>query len=160
MHALLSVLVLTGAGNIAYCRPDVFHASAPRRCRMYRVRAPKVLLSLAVATNQKDRERGLMEVRVLPRDVGMIFSFVGGDDMRLFWMKDTVIPLDMVFVRADGTVSSVARNVPATTQDTPNARVARRYGAGQFVIELNAGEAERAGLTPGVRLTLPELGAQ
>jgi uncharacterized protein len=158
MHAFLSVFVLTGAVQSSYCRPDV-RAIGAQRYRMYCVHAPKAILSLAAATNQKDRERGLMDVRVLPARVGMIFKFSGGDDFHLFWMKNTLIPLDIVFIRADGTVSSIAKNVPATTHATPDQKIPRRSGTGQFVIELNAGEATHDGLVPGVRLVLPKLGA-
>jgi hypothetical protein len=169
MHLLLSALLLSGGANPPYCRPNVFRppAASPfgagnrheAGCRVYRVRAPRGTLLLAAATNQKDRERGLMDVRALPARVGMIFTFPGGDGMRVFWMKDTLIPLDMVFVRADGTVSEVAENVPATTHATPDAQIPRRFGVARSVIELNAGEAVRDGIIPGVRLALPELGA-
>ncbi len=84
----------------------------------------------------------------------MLFVFPEpGDQRRDFWMKDTIAPLDMVFVRADGTVSSVAARVPATKPGTPDDRIARRNGIGRFVIELAAGGAAAAGLKPGSRLT-------
>jgi uncharacterized membrane protein (UPF0127 family) len=159
MHALLSVLLLTGYAQSPYCRHNAFRAIGEQRYRMYCVRAPKAILSLAAATNQKERERGLMDVRVLPARVGMVFKFVGGDDFHVLWMKNTLIPLDMVYVRADGTVSSIEKNVPATRHATPDQKIPRRYGNGQFVIELNAGEAARDGLAPGVRLVFPNLRA-
>jgi len=160
MHALLSFLVIFGAAQSSSCRPDVFRAIGAQRYRMYCVRAPKAILSLAAVTKPKERERGLMDVRALPARVGMIFKFAAGDDSHLFWMKNTLIPLDMVFIRADGTVSSIAKNVPATTHATPDQKVPRRYGKGRFVIELNAGEAASDGLAPGVRLAMPQLRAE
>jgi uncharacterized protein len=159
VHALLSILLFAGTTGSATCRPDVLHQPLAQRRQLYRVRAPRALLLLAAATNAKDRARGLMEVPVMPTCFGMIFKFTGGDGMRAFWMKNTLIPLDMVFVRANGTVSSVAANVPATTHATPDEKIPRRYGLGQFVLELNAGEAARDGLAPGVRLVLPKLEA-
>jgi uncharacterized membrane protein (UPF0127 family) len=125
---------------------------------VYTVRAPAATLTLSAAVTQKDRERGLMMVRSMPPRVGMIFAFEQGDAARAFWMKNTLIPLDMVFVKADGTVSGVADHVPAVTTATPDKDIPRRYGLGRYVIELNAGEAVRDGISVGVRLALPALG--
>jgi uncharacterized membrane protein (UPF0127 family) len=152
-----------------YCTPAVFLKSAPvpfgtgaapLACRVYRLRAPDAPLTLSVATDETDRERGLMFVRGLPEHVGMIFAFPDGDAARVFWMKNTLIPLDMVFIKANGEVGSIARHVPATTESTPDERVPRRGGVGEYVVELNAGEAARDGFEPGVRLHLPALAAQ
>ena len=141
---LLGASLLVGAANTQYCSPAVFRSPvAPPfgnarvhalRCGVYRLRTPKTTLRLSTATNQKDRERGLMDVRVLPARAGMIFKFPKGDAVRVFWMKNTLIPLDMVFVRADGTVNNIAENVPATTPATPDMQIPRRYGFGQSVM--------------------------
>jgi uncharacterized membrane protein (UPF0127 family) len=167
--AVASALFTATPVPAPYCTPAVFlksvpapfgTAPAPLTCRVYPLRAPEVPLTLSVATNEADRERGLMFVRRLPARAGMIFKFPDGDTTRIFWMKNTLIPLDMVFVKADGGVSSVARNVPATTESTPDEQVPRRSGVAQYVIELNAGEAARDGIKPGVHLHLPALAAQ
>ncbi len=70
-------------------------------------------------------------------------------------MKDTIAPLDMVFVKGDGTISKIAPNVPATAPGTPDDKVARRDGLAQYVIELGAGDAARLGLAVGMRLVIP-----
>jgi len=101
-----------------------------------------------------------MNVAYVPAGQGMIFVFPDGDLDRGFWMKDTITPLDMVFVRRDGTVSSVAVNVPATPPKTPDEKVARRNGTGQYVIELGAGQAGQFGVLPGTRLVIAPLAAQ
>jgi uncharacterized membrane protein (UPF0127 family) len=75
-------------------------------------------------------------------------------------MKNTLVPLDMLFVHGDGTVDSVAANVPATPNGTPDDKIARRGGIGQFVIELGAGDAARLGITSGTKLVLPPLQAK
>lgn len=116
-------------------------------------------LTLAVADTQKDRELGLMCVTALRPQAGMIFVFRGPSGWE-FWMKNTLIRLDMVWVDADGTVTGVAANVPASKLSTPDAKVARRRGRGTYVIELNAGESSRDGVTAGVKLALPELRAK
>lgn len=91
----------------------------------------------------------------------MIFVFPdAANAVRSFWMKDTIVPLDMVFVSAQGAVTSVAANVPASTLGAPESSVAGREGTGRFVIELRAGDARREGLVPGTRLIVPSIPAE
>jgi uncharacterized membrane protein (UPF0127 family) len=122
------------------------------------VQAPGTTLQLWVADNGDARSYGLMCVLELPPHAGMIFVFAGGDQTHPFWMKNTLIPLDMVWVRAGGKVTTVAANVPATTVDTPDGKIPTRDGVGSYVIELAAGEAARAGIKPGVRLDVSHVG--
>jgi uncharacterized membrane protein (UPF0127 family) len=119
-----------------------------------RVQAPLETLDLRVADNVAKREYGLMCVRSLPPRTGMIFVFGDGDNLRDFWMKNTLIPLDMVFVSKNGLVNDVHANVPSTNVDTPDARIPHRDGTGTYVIELAAGEAARAGIKPGTMLNI------
>ena len=123
-------------------------------CPAFTLEAPRVTLRLAVAADESSRERGLMGVRHIPPNEGMLFVFpdVAGAHHE-FWMKDTLVPLDMIFVEDDGTVSSVFANVPATKPGTSDAKIARRAGTGRFVIELAAGGARRAGIVVGTRLS-------
>jgi len=118
------------------------------------VTAPRATLKLEVADTPAAREYGLMFRTHLASHGGMIFVFAF-DGPQQFWMKNTLIPLDMIWVRADGTVDSVAANVPASRVGDDN--VAIRDGHGKYVIELAAGEAQRAGLHPGLKLSLPHL---
>jgi len=116
--------------------------------------APAATLSLEVADTQAKQERGLMYRTALPAHTGMIFIF-DRDDTVEFWMKNTLIPLDMVFVSADGHVRSVSENVPSSNPDTPEDKVARVSGAAKYVLELPAREATADGLRPGA--VLPRL---
>jgi uncharacterized protein len=116
------------------------------------VKAPAEMLELRVADTVSKREYGLMCVRALPARTGMIFVFPDGDNFRDFWMKNTLIPLDMVFVAKSGLVNGVRANVPATKTDTPDDKIPHRDGTGSYVIELAAGEAARAGITRGTML--------
>lgn len=129
-------------------------------CSTLVVTAPKATLRLAVADTDARREHGLMGVRAVPAGEGMLFAFPQDDALQEFWMKDTVTPLDMIFVRRDGVVTAVAADVPATKAGTPDNRIARRRGVGKYVIELGAGGAKRAGIEPGVRLPIPNVPAQ
>jgi uncharacterized protein len=122
------------------------------------VAAPATPLVLAVAATEQQRELGLMCVTALRAHAGMIFAFAK-DGPYEFWMKRTLIPLDMVWLDAGGRVTAVAANVPASAMDTPDTAVARRSGKGRYVLELNPGEASTDGLAVGVALALPELSA-
>ena len=122
------------------------------------IAAPRATLALRVANTWPTKEYGLMCVTELAPHSGMIFVFSGGDRRQSFWMKDTLIPLDMVFVRGGGRVDSVAANVPSTTPDTADLDIPWRYGTGSYVIELAAGEAARAGIVAGTRLDLARVG--
>jgi uncharacterized membrane protein (UPF0127 family) len=115
-----------------------------------------VRLQVAVASDEKTRDLGLMCVTHLRAAHGMIFVFPESGTQE-FWMKNTLVPLDMVWVDSDGSVTSVAENVPASTRQTPDDRVARRRGSGRFVIELPAGEASADAIHAGVRLAVPPL---
>ncbi|HEV3089097.1 MAG TPA: DUF192 domain-containing protein [Candidatus Elarobacter sp.] len=130
------------------------------QCRAVEVRAPHEVLHLAVALTNAQREHGLMNVSFVPPGQGMLFAFPFAERHMEFWMKDTITPLDMVFVKADGTISEIAVDVPASTPKTPDAKIARRQGVGRFVIELGAGEAARAGLLPGMQLAIPPVQAK
>jgi uncharacterized protein len=129
-------------------------------CRPLDVPTLRTTLHLAVADDEPSREHGLMKVPYVPAGQGMLFAFPGGDQKRLFWMKDTIAALDMVFVNGDGTVTTIAANVPATAPGTPDDQVARRDGTGRYVIELAAGEAARLGIVAGERLSIPPVAAR
>jgi uncharacterized membrane protein (UPF0127 family) len=124
---------------------------------LFGVQAPKARLRLAVAGDALTREFGLMCVTRLRPNAGMIFVFDAAQTWA-FWMKNTLIPLDMIWLEQDGTVSSIAENVPASTLATPDDAIARRSGHGVYVIELSAGEAERDGIVTGTKLTICERG--
>jgi uncharacterized membrane protein (UPF0127 family) len=145
-QADLSALSLDGA---------TIHRPRVESCRPLEVRAGSRTLRLAVAATEAQREHGLMNVPFVPASQGMLFAFSGGDGPRYFWMKNTIAPLDIVFVKNDGTISQIAANVPATKTGTPDDKLARRDGIGRYVIELGAGDAARLGLVAGMRLVIP-----
>ncbi len=79
--------------------------------------------------------------------------FVFPQEMELnFWMKNTLVSLDIVWIGADKTVAVVHDHMKKSTVDTPDDKVAAAGGRGQYVLELPAGAAARRGLKPGDRL--------
>jgi uncharacterized protein len=98
-----------------------------------------------------DRERGLMFRRKLARDYGMLFVFPAQRSIT-FWMKNTLVPLDMVFIDRDKTITAVFERVRASTEKTPDSEVARAGGVALYVLELPAGAAKRHKLAEGQAL--------
>lgn len=99
-----------------------------------------------LALSHAQQRRGLMRVRSLPASTGMLFVYPA-EDYRSMWMKNTYIPLDILFARRDGSVSSIARNTePQSLQSIASTEPV------MFVLELNAGIAERLAIEPGSQL--------
>jgi uncharacterized membrane protein (UPF0127 family) len=102
-----------------------------------------------VARNDADRAQGLMFRRSMPADQGMLFDF-GRVEPVSMWMQNTYLPLDMLFIRADGTIARIAANTePLST---------RTISSGEpvlSVLELNAGMAAKLGIKPGDRVEHP-----
>ena len=100
-----------------------------------------------VADTEATREKGLMFVRSMPDDAGMIFDFKTPQPVA-FWMRNTYIPLDLLFVGADGRVVNIAKRAqPFDERLIPSA------GPIRAVIEINGGLAEKLGIQPGDRVT-------
>ncbi len=101
-----------------------------------------------LAVNNSQRARGLMHVRSLPPTSGMLFIYERSDYLSM-WMKNTFIPLDMVFARADGSISSVVRNT-----EPRSLRSIASIEPVKFVLELNAGVTEKLFIDDHSRLIL------
>ena len=99
-----------------------------------------------LAITNAERSRGLMFVRELPATSGMLFVYPG-DHVVSMWMKNTLIPLDMVFARPDGTVSSVIANT-----EPQSLRSLASIEPVAFVLELNAGTAARLAIDENSRI--------
>lgn len=102
--------------------------------------------SIEVVDNDASRERGLMFRTSLAPDAGMLFDFLTPQPVE-FWMVNTLIPLDMVFIAADGTVRNIHANArPQDPTPIPS------DGPVQFVLEIPGGRAAEIGLAPGDRM--------
>lgn len=112
---------------------------------------PGGAITVDVVDTPAAREKGLMFRKSLKPDYGMLFVFPMELDLG-FWMKNTYVPLDIVFIGADKKVTVVHRNVRASTEKTTDEEVARAGGRGQYVLELPAGAAKRWKLREGAKL--------
>jgi uncharacterized membrane protein (UPF0127 family) len=104
--------------------------------------------TLEVADTDATREHGLMKRDSMPADHGMIFVF-DFDAERSFWMKNTRIPLDIVYVNSAGRVVSISSMKAYDWTPVPS------HGAAKYAIELNVGVAAQTGVKPGDVLTIP-----
>src|SRR5688572_6890603 len=104
-----------------------------------------------IAADDASRERGLMHVRELPRDRGMLFVFQQPQPLA-FWMKNTHLSLDIVFIGAAGRVLNVASDTRPYSLEP-----IRSDGEAIAVLEVLGGTARSIGLRPGDPLTLPTL---
>ena len=100
---------------------------------------------LEVAADPATRARGLMEREQVPAGTGMVFLYPA-DVAEAFWMKNTLVPLSIAFVAADGRVVSVAEMTPCKADPCPSYAPAGPY---RYAVELAAGSFGAAGVGPG-----------
>jgi hypothetical protein len=103
-----------------------------------------------LALTPEQQRRGLMHVRHLPQFAGMLFVY-RGDGMRSMWMKNTYIPLDILFIRGDGSVSSIA----AMTEPLSLQSIASTEAV-TYVLELKGGVAAELGIDTDSVVYLPQ----
>jgi hypothetical protein len=110
------------------------------------------IFSVEIADTEPAREKGLMFRKALPEGRGMLFDFQKDQDVS-FWMKNTYIPLDMIFIRGDGRILRIAENTePMSTRTVPSG------GPVRAVLEVIGGTAEKMGLAPGDRVAYAPFG--
>jgi uncharacterized membrane protein (UPF0127 family) len=104
-----------------------------------------------LATTEPERERGLMKRTSLGELDGMLFVF-DAPGLHAFWMKDTLIPLDMLWLDVDGKIVSLAESVPpCKTAECPTYPP---RAAASYVLEVNAGFAKKHGVRVGDTLSV------
>jgi uncharacterized membrane protein (UPF0127 family) len=105
-------------------------------------------VTVEIAENDHDRQRGLMYRKSMPDDRGMIFWFKEKEN-HAFWMHNTCIPLDMLYIDDDGLIVGIEENTPTMSDDT--------FEVGcpsQYVLELNAGWARAHGVRAGQKVKI------
>ena len=107
-----------------------------------------------VAATEARRNQGLMYVKSLPAKRGMLFLFEA-PQVAAFWMKNTLIPLDLLFIAPDGRIIRVAENATPLSEATINS-----MGVVTGVLELAGGSSQRLGLKAGDRVRYPAFGAR
>ncbi len=106
----------------------------------------KIVVKAKVADTPKEREIGLMSVTKFPKDVGMFFIFQK-PEIQNFWMKNTLIPLDMIFVDEKMKIVNIVKNVPPCRNDSCTSY--KSSSPVLYVLEVNAGQSDVWGLKAG-----------
>ncbi|WP_245320928.1 DUF192 domain-containing protein [Bradyrhizobium lablabi] len=107
------------------------------------------VFSVEMATTEEEKTQGLMHRKELPDGKGMLFDFSPEQQISM-WMKNTYIPLDMIFIRADGRILRIAENTePMST------KIISSGGLARGVLEVIAGTAQKYGIQPGDRVAHP-----
>jgi uncharacterized membrane protein (UPF0127 family) len=107
------------------------------------------VFSVEMATTEEEKTTGLMYRKELPDGKGMLFDFSPEQEVSM-WMKNTYIPLDMIFIRSDGRILRIAENTePLSTKIIPS------RGLAKGVLEVIAGTAQKYGIAPGDRVAHP-----
>jgi uncharacterized membrane protein (UPF0127 family) len=107
------------------------------------------VFAVEMASTPAEQAKGLMDRRELPEGQGMLFDF-HHEQLTSFWMKNTYIPLDMIFIRGDGRILRIAENtVPLSEALIPSG------GPVRAVLEVSGGTAKKLGIAPGDRVAHP-----
>ena len=141
----LVVLGVVASGPLAAapeCREDVIHLRGD---------FGEARFSVDVADTGRERNRGLMFVEKMPSSHGMLFVYERPQPVA-FWMKNTLIPLDMIFADENGVVQNVhVGAVPGDLTPIPG------YGNIQYVLEINGGLSQMLRIGPGTELRHPAI---
>lgn len=95
---------------------------------------------IAIAKTEEQKIYGLMNLNKLPKEYGMLFPFKNSQIV-MMWMKNTKIPLDMIFIDADNEVASIAENTKPNSLELISSQREVKY-----VLEVNAGTAKKLGI--------------
>ena len=110
--------------------------------------------NVEIAADEASREKGLMYRTTLPSDAGMLFEYPA-PALVVFWMKNTPLSLDMIFITRDGRIHRIAENTEPLSE-----RIIPSGGPVRAVLEVIGGTARKLGLAPGDRVAHPMFSAR
>ena len=159
MRAAAAALLLTAIAAPGGAAAQATFACAPDQA-VFDTPGGVVRFDVEIADDSAERARGLMYRRELPEGQGMLFIYEDPQPVA-FWMKNTLIPLDLIFMDATGLVRHIhpmARPLDETA--IPGALPGDPVPTRLMVLEIAGGEAARLGLSPGVTMAHPRLDQQ
>ncbi len=112
------------------------------------------VFAVEMAATEQEREIGLMYRKELAEGRGMLFDFTPPQQISM-WMKNTFIPLDMIFIMADGRILRIAENTEPQSE-----KIISSGGLAKGVLEVIGGTARKYGITPGDRVAHPLFGSR
>lgn len=155
MQMLQNGFVKSAVGALFLCLAGVAQAAEPifgtATVTIETAAGPAHEFAVEFAATPDQRARGLMERTELSPDAGMIFDFAVEREV-MMWMKNTPLPLDMLFVASDGEIKRVAENTEPYSETIVPSRSPVRY-----VLEINGGRASELGIAAGDHLKLSNI---
>jgi len=140
----VAVAALLAAGCVSPKAPDM--ADAPARVLVQTAAGPVHAVAVELARTEEERARGLMHRESLPPGTGMLFLFEESGP-RVFWMKNTPLSLDMIFVDEEGWIVGIVERAEPRTETPRGVGVPSRY-----VLEVIGGWSRAHGVRPGDRV--------
>ncbi len=113
---------------------------------------PDISFNVEIADTADSRNLGLMRRASLAEGAGMLFVF-DSDVTRYFWMKNTLIPLDILYIATNGTIVDIQTMQPCAKEPCPTYPSKAKA---QYALEINAGEAQEKGIAIGQTVVLPQ----
>ncbi|WP_321944229.1 DUF192 domain-containing protein [Paraburkholderia tropica] len=138
-------LSTAATSTVAHAQQMPPGAKQPGDFPRVKLTAGMFVIDAAVAANDADREQGLMYRTTLAPNEGMLFVF-GENAVHCFWMKNTLIPLSIAFMRADGTIT----DIDEMDAETTNNHCPRNNGV--YALEMSKGYFSSKGIKPGMKI--------
>lgn len=139
------------AWAIALCASTLLWLQSAAAVELQRLKVGAATFEVELAVSASERERGMMFRKELPKGQGMLFEQPVGP--ATFWMKNTFIPLDLLYFNPDGQLLQIEANVPPCA--VPHCPVyPSKTSTIRYVLEINAGEAARQHIQLGDQLRL------
>jgi len=146
LRAVLGGLIAMLLLSIPVAAPAQPQPTLPQSALVIRTEKGPQAFKVELADNDATRARGMMFRTSMAPDAGMLFDFKQ-EQMASFWMRNTLIPLDMLFIKADGTILNIHQRAIPRDETGINS-----IGPVRAVLELNGGTASRLGIKAGDRV--------
>jgi uncharacterized membrane protein (UPF0127 family) len=141
------IVILLALGALFFTQPEQSPA-APETSHVVLIGNGTVRMNVEIADTPGEWASGLMNRTSMPQDAGMIFIF-GNEAPRYFWMENTLIPLDMIFIASNLTIIDIHENAVPLCED-----IIASSGPCKYVLEINGGQCAESGIEVGDRVAL------
>jgi uncharacterized membrane protein (UPF0127 family) len=148
---ILGILILILIGIIFYLE---YQKTVDRNSIIIFTGAAPVKINVEFAKTPEEWQKGLMNRSSLPKNSGMLFIFPD-EKNRDFWMKNVLIPLDVIFISSKGRVNEITTLNPC--QETEICQSYNSKTPAQYVLEINAGSTEKWKIIEGDILEIPKM---
>jgi uncharacterized membrane protein (UPF0127 family) len=146
MRLVFALFLILGASSaVALAAEEITgpQKTLPQTALVIQTAKGRTNFTVEMATEWQQQQTGLMFRKTLAPNAGMLFDFKQ-EAPQSFWMKNTLIPLDMLFIKADGTIVRIAANTKPLSEDPVPS-----YEPVRVVLEIAGGRAAQLGIEPG-----------